>query len=393
MRTAIIPARGGSKGVPRKNIRIVAGKPLIAWNIEAAKAAETVDEVVVTTDDSEIAAVAERYGATVVHRPAEISGDTATSESALLHAVQTLEGMGRRPDEVVFLQCTSPLTAAEDIDACVRTMAEKGADTAFTAKEFFYFIWKLLPDGSADGINHDKRFRPRRQDREPQYEENGAVYVMKTDGFLQAKHRFFGKTVMSIMPESRCLEIDTTFDLQLAEGFLLARERPQGKPRSLPGKIGAIVFDFDGVMTDDMVWTSTSGEESVCCSRGDGLAIGRALEWGIPMLILSSEANPVVAARAAKLGIESIHGVGVMRKAEVLRDLVAKRGYDLSEVVFMGNDLNDLECMEMCGFSVAPSSSAAKVLEAADMVVSKGGGRGAVREMLEFIAHHIGRTF
>ena len=393
MRTAIIPARGGSKGVPRKNIRIVAGKPLIAWNIEAALVAETVDEVVVSTDDPEIAAVSARYGATVVKRPAEISGDTATSESALLHAIRTLDGAGRHPDEVVFLQCTSPLTTAEDIDACVRAMSENGADTAFTAKEFFYFIWRKEPDGNAVGINHDKRFRPRRQDREPQYEENGAVYVMKTDGFIRAKHRFFGKTVMSIMPESRCLEIDTEFDLKLAEGLILSKKDSRKCPRPFPRRISAIILDFDGVMTDDTVWTSTSGEESVRCSRSDGLAIGRVREWGIPILILSSEANPVVAARAGKLGIEAVHGVGVLRKADVLRNLAAGRGYDLSEVVFMGNDLNDLECMNISGFSAAPQSAVPEVLAAADLVVPKNGGQGAVREFLQMIAHGIGKTF
>lgn len=222
MRIAIIPARGGSKGVPRKNVRPVAGKPLIAWNIEAARDARTVDEVYVSTDDDEIAAISEQYGAKVVRRPAEISGDTASSESALLHVIDTLAAQGVNPEEIVFMQCTSPLTASEDIDACVGKLELSGADSAFTAKEFFYFIWKVLPDGSCDGINHDKRFRPRRQDREPQYEENGAVYVMRTDGFLKAKHRFFGKTVMSLMPESRCFEIDTEFDLEVA-GRLLSK--------------------------------------------------------------------------------------------------------------------------------------------------------------------------
>ena len=307
-----------------------------------------------------------------------------------MHAVETLTALGRRPDEIVFMQCTSPLTAPEDIDACVRLMAERNADTAFTAKEFFYFIWKVGADGSADGINHDKRFRPRRQDREAQYEENGAVYVMRTDGFMQAKHRFFGRTVMSLMPESRCLEIDTEFDLHVAENILLAGNSGQSA-RRFPSRVGAIVFDFDGVMTDDTVWTTTAGDEAVRCSRSDGLAVGRALAWGIPMLILSTEKNPVVTARAAKLGIEAVQGCGQRRKADVLRGIASERGYDLREVLFMGNDLNDLECMELCGFAAAPASVVPAVAAKADFIAHRRGGHGAVREFLEFVASHIGK--
>lgn len=390
MRIAIIPARGGSKGVRRKNVRLVAGKPLIAWNIEAARNARTVDEVYVSTDDDEISTISEQYGAKVVRRPAEISGDTASSESALLHVIDTLATQGVNPGEIVFMQCTSPLTASEDIDACVEKLESSGADSAFTAKEFFYFIWKVLPDGSCDGINHDKRFRPRRQDREPQYEENGAVYVMRTDGFLKAKHRFFGKTVMSLMPESRCFEIDTEFDLEVA-GRILSERNSKAAARQFPSKLEAIVFDFDGVMTDDTVWTTTGGDEAVRCSREDGQGIARAKAWGIPMLILSTETNPVVAARAKKLGIEVIQNAGLKTKGEVLKAWLDASGISASQTLFMGNDLNDIECMKTCGFAVAPASASTRAKDVADMVLSRDGGQGAVRECLEFVSSKIGK--
>lgn len=390
MRIAIIPARGGSKGVRRKNVRLVAGKPLIAWNIEAARNARTVDEVYVSTDDDEISTISEQYGAKVVRRPAEISGDTASSESALLHVIDTLAAQGVNPGEIVFMQCTSPLTASEDIDACVEKLESSGADSAFTAKEFFYFIWKVLPDGSCDGINHDKRFRPRRQDREPQYEENGAVYVMRTDGFLKAKHRFFGKTVMSLMPESRCFEIDTEFDLEVA-GRILSERNSKAAARQFPSKLEAIVFDFDGVMTDDTVWTTTGGDEAVRCSREDGQGIARAKAWGIPMLILSTETNPVVAARAKKLGIEVIQNAGLKTKGEVLKAWLDASGISASQTLFMGNDLNDIECMKTCGFAVAPASASTRAKDVADMVLSRDGGQGAVRECLEFVSSKIGK--
>lgn len=389
-RIVIIPARGGSKGVPRKNVRPVAGKPLIAWNIEAARGAQAIDQVVVSTDDDEIAAVSERFGARVIRRPSEISGDAASSESALLHVLSVLQRENTLPDEIIFMQCTSPLTESQDIDNCIKKFEEVGADSAFTAKEFFYFIWKQQPDGSADGINHDKRFRPRRQDREPQYEENGAIYVMNTRGFLKAKHRFFGKTVMSLMPESRCFEIDTEFDLEVAGRILSQRKDCVSSSRPFPKNFKAIVFDFDGVMTDDTVLTGTDGVEYVRCSREDGQGVNRALRAGVRMLILSSEENAVVRARAQKLGIPVVHGTGVFGKCDVLSAWAREQGISMSDLVFMGNDLNDVECMRAVGFSIAPSSANCQAKKAADFVTSRSGGAGAVREALEFVADQLG---
>ena len=385
MRVAIIPARGGSKGVPRKNLRMVAGKPLVAWCIEAAKQAKTVDVVYVSTDDDEIATVSEGFGAEVIRRPKELASDESSSESALLHAISQIEAQGIFPDEIVFMQCTSPLTSGDDVDSCVRKLESCGADSAFTAKEFFYFIWKINQDGSCEGVNHDKRSRPRRQDRDAQYEENGAVYVMRTAGFKEAKHRFFGKTVISLMPEERCFEIDTETDLKFAD-LLLGHGRKTLPRRLLPDEVNAIIFDFDGVFTDDCVWTSEDGVECVKCSRADGQGIARAKTWGVPMLILSTEENPVVTARAHKLGLEVIQNAGLCSKAAVMKQWLSDKGISPTHVVFVGNDLNDVECMKSVGFAMAPASAARGAKDAADVVLAHKGGDGAIRECLEYIA-------
>lgn len=222
---AMIPARGGSKGIPRKNLQPLAGKPLVAHTIEQARAAHTIDRVLVSTDDAEIGAVAQHYGAEVIWRPATISGDTASSEAALLHALDALQqSEGAAPELVVFLQCTSPLTRAADIDGAVHALLAEEADTALAVTPFHYFLWQQDEQGNAVGVNHDKAVRLLRQQRAPQYRETGAVYVMRTAGFRQAKHRFFGKTALYIMPAERCLEIDEPFDLQMAE-WLLQRQR------------------------------------------------------------------------------------------------------------------------------------------------------------------------
>ena len=216
---AIIPARGRSKGIPRKNILPLAGKPLIAYTIEAALRAQTVNRVVVSTDDAEIGLVASKYDAEVIQRPADISGDLDTSELALLHVLGYLkESEDYEPDIVVFLQCTSPLTTAVDIDGVVEALKRDAADSALAVVPFHYFLWNR--DGT--GINHNAAHRPLRQDADPQYLEAGAVYVMKTAGFRQHKHRFFGKTALHVMPQHRVLEIDTEFDFELAE-FMMSK--------------------------------------------------------------------------------------------------------------------------------------------------------------------------
>ena len=221
---AVIPARGGSKGIPRKNIRVLCGRPLIAYSIEAALQAEMVNRVIVSTDDQEIAEISAKYGAEIIRRPADISDDIASSESALLHVLNELDREeGYHPDLLVFLQCTSPLTLPADIDGTVRALLDQEAETAFAAAPFHYFLWSLNAEGEAQGINHDKRNRLMRQQRDNQFVEAGAVYVMRTAGLLEHKHRFFGKTVVYEIPEERCFEIDEPADLIIAAQLMEMR--------------------------------------------------------------------------------------------------------------------------------------------------------------------------
>jgi len=386
---AIIPARGGSKSIPRKNILPLAGRSLLGWTIAAAQAATTVSRVVVSTDDAEIAAETQREGAEVVWRPAEISGDTASSESALLQVLYFLaEQENYHPDLVVFLQCTSPLTLAEDIDHTVELLQQEKADTALTGTAFHYFVWKVDQQGQAEGVNHDKRFRPRRQDREPQYLENGAVYVMKTAGFLEYKHRFFGKTVMSLMPAERCFEIDEPVDFKIAENLLREREI-QRQLALLPAEIAALVLDFDGVMTDNMVTVGDDGRESVRCSRGDGMGIAQLKAAGIPVFVLSSEYNPVVTKRCEKLHVPCIQQVE--NKVTTLLQLLKEQQLPAAATVFVGNDINDLDCLAAVGCGVAVRDAQEQVFHQARIVLSRNGGAGAVREICDLILQKTGK--
>lgn len=216
---AIIPARGGSKGVPRKNLVPVNGKPLLVWTIEAAIKAWTVNKVAVSTEDKEIAGIAKLYQVEVVKRPDELATDEASAESVLLHTLAHLKSAGYEPDLVVFLQCTSPLTTEDDIDNVVSALLDQRADSALSVVPFHYFLW----NESGEGINHKRSCRPRRQDREPQYIETGGIYVMRTKGFLAVKHRFFGKTIVHVCGGPH-MEIDDPFDLAMADALLREKE-------------------------------------------------------------------------------------------------------------------------------------------------------------------------
>ena len=175
---AIIPARGGSKGIPGKNIKNLGGKPLIAHSILDALEAQQVDRIYVTTDNPEISQVSTDYGASIIHRPAELANDTASSESALIHALMEIEKSGINPELIVFLQCTSPLRTGLDIDRAIEQMRAENADSLLSVSPTHRFLWHQVDD-VAQSINYDYHHRPRRQDLNPQYMENGSIYMNK----------------------------------------------------------------------------------------------------------------------------------------------------------------------------------------------------------------------
>ncbi|GAA0966378.1 acylneuraminate cytidylyltransferase [Actinocorallia libanotica] len=369
----VIPARGGSKGVPGKNLARVGGVPLVVRAVRAARRAGTVEEVLVSTDDDGIAAAAREAGARIVERPAGLGGDTATSESALLHALGTLP---ERPEVTVFLQCTSPFIDPADLDAAVREVLGGASDVVFSALETHEFQWSRGEDGMT-GIGHSAAFRPRRQDRDPHYRETGAFYVMRTDGLVEHGHRFFGRIGVRAVPALHAVEIDTPGDLAVARALAPLAGRPE------PVDADVLVTDFDGVHTDDRARVHQDGTESVSVSREDGMGVALLRKAGVPVLILSTEANPVVAARARKLGVSVLHGLS--DKATALAEWLHDEGYDPRRAAYIGNDVNDLGCLALVGWPIAVPHAHPEVLAAARLVLGRPGGGGAVREACELI--------
>ncbi|WP_375546885.1 cytidylyltransferase domain-containing protein [Streptomyces gossypii] len=407
---AVIPARGGSKGVPAKNLAEVGGAPLVARAVAAALAAPLVTHVAVSTDDARIAQVARGAGAEVIERPDDIAGDLATSEAAVLHAMDTHEARhGHSIDVVLLVQCTSPFLGADDIEGVTSAVVTDGADSALTVAPFHGFVWRdgeptsQPGDGigtgagseaaGGDGVNHDKSFRPRRQDRPQDYLETGAAYAMDASGFRKAGHRFFGRTELVRTDPARVLEIDDPHDLARARalapllgpvpGFAPGPRRLARPARPSRDEIDAVVLDFDGTQTDDRVLVDSEGRELVAVHRGDGLGIAALRRDELKLLILSSEKNPVVAARADKLKVPVLHGID--RKDLALKQWCEEQGIAPERVLYVGNDVNDLPCFGLVGWPVAVANAHDVVRDAARAVTSAPGGAGAIREIASWI--------
>ena len=375
----IIPARGGSKGIPNKNLQTVGGVTLLARTISACLKSESIATVYVSTDSDDIAAVALNNGAQVIRRPADISGDTASSESALLHSLNEIVKTSSLPKNVLFAQCTSPFITHTDIDGILDLL--KDHDSALTVTHNHAFIWRRDNTGNAIGINHDSAIRLPRQQLDPEYKETGALYAMNIDQFRTCGHRFFGRIGMYEVPADRSMEIDEPEDLRLAN-TLEIQEKSMPSRESLQA-IKAVVFDFDGVMTDDQVYITETGEEMVMASRSDGMGISALKNAGLKLLILSKERNPVVARRAEKLQIEVIQACD--NKLEALTEWLSKNQLPLSQCAYVGNDINDLQCMQAVKLAIAPIDAHPLATQAAHWRLTRAGGKGAIRELSDAI--------
>jgi len=397
---ALIPARGGSKGIPRKNIRNFAGHPLIAWSIAAGLQAKSVTRVIVSTDDEEIAAVARECGAeTPFLRPAEFAQDRTTDFPVFEHALKWLEEIeGYKPEVVVQLRPTSPIRPVDMVDNAISILIQHpDADSVrgvVPAAQNPHKMWRfngfdvplnplLQVEGIAEPYNAPRQVLP------PVYWQTGHIDAIRTST-ITAKLSMTGDVVYPLVIDSRySVDIDTPADWVKYESVVysgLDMVMPVGGVRRpMPRKIDLIICDFDGVLTDNRVWVDQDGRETVAAFRSDSPRVHELRQRGIEVMIISSEANTVVAARAKKMGVEAIHGVGLQDKGRVMRDVLAKKNIKAENVVYIGNDLNDLPCFEVAGWSVAVADAFPEVIRAADYVLKTRGGHGALREVCDLI--------
>ena len=396
---AIIPARGGSKGIPRKNIRNFAGYPLIAWSIAAAKRSSLVTRIIVSTDDEEIAEVARAWGAeTPFLRPEELAQDKTTDLPVFEHALKWLEEIeGYHPKIVVQLRPTSPIRPRTMVDDAINILLDHpDADCVrgvVPAAQNPFKMWRfngeerplgqlLEVPGIAEPYNAPRQILP------PVYWQTGHIDAIRTATIVEKKS-LTGNVIYPLMIDPKyTVDIDTLQDWAKYEAVIysgLDVVSPGKQRRPMHEAVKMIICDFDGVVTDNLVLTDENGKETVAASRSDSMHIKTLRENGVEVMILSSEPNPVVKARAKKMGVEAIHGVGLQDKGRVMREVLEQKKVRAEDVIYIGNDLNDLPCFEVAGWSVAVADAYPEVIRAADHVLTKGGGRGAIREMCEMV--------
>ena len=400
---AVIPARGGSKGIPRKNIKLFAGYPLISYSIAAAKQSKSVTRVIVSTDDEEIAAMARAWGAeTPFLRPADLAADLTTDLPVFQHVLKWLqENEGYTPDLVIQLRPTSPLRPRRCVDEAVELLlAHPQADSVrgvVPSGQNPYKMWRLGKEGepmtpllSLDGVTEP--FNAPRQQLPPTWWQTGHIDVIRPQVILNGS--MSGKSILPYLIDPRyTVDIDTPFDWQRYEWLLrnggLDFVDPASKRRTFPKKVSLVVMDFDGVLTDNRVWVDQDGRERVAAYRSDSMGLNivrRSLP--IDFLVLSTETDPVVTARCKKMKIEAVQGL--TDKASVLNEILRQRNLLPEEVLYIGNDVNDLGCFDTAGYAVAPADAEEEVKRQADLVLTRKGGLGAVRELCDLLLQAFG---
>ncbi len=395
---AVIPARGGSKGIPRKNIRLFSGSPLIAWSIAAARQAETVTRTLVSTEDPEIAAIAAELGAEVPYlRPAELAQDTTTDLPVFQHVLQWLvDNEGYRPEVVVQLRPTSPIRPRRCLDDAVRLLLEHPqADCVrglVPAGQNPHKMWRIeaesgrmVPLLSVPGL--PEPYNAPRQALPPIYWQTGHIDAIRSGTILE-KGSMTGSTIFPLIIDPRyTVDLDTLNDWAKAEWLVsfggLEYVAPGAPRRPMPEKIELVVLDFDGVLTDNRVWTDQEGHETVASNRSDSEGLSQLRSSGVEAVVLSKEVNPVVAARCHKLNLPFVQGI--QDKGPALKGMLKERGVNPKRVVYLGNDTNDLPCFQLVGWAVAVADAHPAVRRQADFVLTRNGGQGAVRELCDLI--------
>ncbi len=395
---AVIPARGGSKGIPRKNIKPFAGYPLIAYSIQAALNSKLVTRVVVSTDDEEIAGVARQYGAEVPFlRPQAHAQDDTLDLPVFEHVLTTLAAQENyHPALVVQLRPTSPIRPISLLDEAIQMMlAAPQIDSVrgvVPSGQNPHKMWRVDPHSglmtglmAVEGIAEP--YNAPRQKLPPTFWQTGHIDVIRPKVILE--QRSMSGTIIKpiFIDPDFTVDLDKPADWQRAEWLVwyggLEMVVPGNRRRPLPERVELVVFDFDGVMTNNGVMVDQNGVEAVTANRGDGMGIGLLHKRGIQTLVISTEVNPVVTVRCKKLNIPVIQGVD--DKPLVLKEYVAKYHIDPQHVIYVGNDVNDVPCFPVVGCSVAVADAHASALRQADLILSRKGGEGAVRELCDLL--------
>lgn len=376
-----IPARGGSKSIPLKNIALLAGRPLIYWTAKACSDSQRVESVFVATDSDAIRRCVEALNLPKVRcigRSEETATDIASSESALLEFARA-QGSAH----MALVQATSPLLTMQDVDGAIGKYFSSGADSLLTVVRTKRFLWKEK-DGFAEPINYDPRRRPRRQEWPGQLVENGALYLTSRVRLLETGCRISGRTAVYEMSEESYFEIDEPSDRLVVEGLLMARLACWGDVAAAATGLRALAVDVDGTLTDGGMYYGEAGELMKRFDTRDAFGMNLLRRRGWRLVIVTGEDSPIVLARARKLGVEDVF-VGVSDKVACVERFLADHHLEWTALAYVGDDLNDLDVLKRAGFSACPADAAPEVRAAVHYVCRRPGGHGAVREVCDFL--------
>ena len=379
---AFIPVRGGSKSIPYKNIRDFCGKPLVYWTVKSAVELTEIDKVVVATDDIRIKSTVLSFGfdkVEVYDRDVENSQDSSSTESVILEYLGKTNLSSNT--NFILVQATSPLLSSSDLALGIKKM--ECHDSVISCVRSKRFFWTK----GGESYNYDYKKRPRRQDFEGMFMENGAFYISKVLAIVNSQCRISGNIGIVEMPEYTAVEIDEEDDWHMAEKLL---SRKINKSRESKGEISLFVSDVDGVMTDAGMYYGESGEELKKFNTHDGMAFQLLRENGIKTAIVTSETTQIVERRALKLKVDYLYqGKKHGGKLDVVKDICKTEGISLSQVAYIGDDINCFELLSSVGYAACPSDALDKIKKIPGIdILSNRGGQGVVREFVSKILNH-----
>ena len=381
MNIAFIPARCGSQTIPFKNIKIICGKPLIYWPLLALTKSKSIDQIYVATDCAEIKDVVADFNfdkVRIFDRCDVNASNTASTESVMLEFLENKKFSG--DDLFVLVQVTNPFTSSNDFDNAINTIKSSNKlDSILSCVETKRFFWTK----NGEPINYDYNSRPRRQDFEGILMENGAFYINSVANIKKYKNRLSGNIHPYVMPKYSAVEADEIDDWLMVEKLMYKYivDKLPIKPVKL------FATDVDGVLTDAGMYYDNKGNELKKFNTHDGMAFKILKEKGIFTAMITSEKTNIVKLRASKLQVDYLfQGVKGGGKLEVLKKICIEKNMSLSEVAYIGDDINDYNVLSSVGFPACPKNAITNIKNIEGIThLSKSGGDGAVREFVELL--------
>jgi len=374
---AFVPVRSGSKSIIDKNIKEFYGKPLVYWILKALQNATEINEVVIALDSEKYAEIVKTFSFSKVKiymRNPENAVDTASTESVMLEYLSVAKPC--EDDVFILAQATSPLTSSEDFNSAIRQYFYSGKDSLLSCVKTKRFFWNN--DGTS--LNYDFNNRPRRQDFDGVFMENGAFYINKVKNILVNKNRLSGSIDIFEMPEYTSLELDEPTDWKIGEILMAERFKP-----SKPNSIKLLLSDVDGVLTDGGMYYTEKGDEIKKFCTSDGIGFKSLQEKGIKVGIITSEDRNLNRNRAKKLDLD--YGFHAQtNKMDTVQKLCKELNIGFENIAYIGDDLNDFELLCRVGMAACPANAVAKIKNIPEIIqLQTSGGNGAVREFAEII--------